>query len=67
MEFKTLVMDIKGKMYNKSFKAVSLSIIEKPKGIKEWFWAIYGLDIFIQGFPMCKLLVLGNIIYWSLK
>ena len=46
------------------FKAIQLKIYGKPESLIEWFWAIYGLDIFINNIPIIKIMILMNLIIW---
>ena len=52
--------------YCKRFKAIQLRIEAKPDSLIEWFWAVYGLDIFINNTPMIKMIFLINLIVWIL-
>lgn len=52
--------------YSKGWKAIHFKI-GRPRGLKQWTNAIWGLDIFIHKVPFLKVSVLANIIYWILK
>ena len=52
--------------FSHSWKLLSLSLGNmKPKTLREWLAALWGLDIFIEDkIPFMKSLVLANIIVW---
>lgn len=53
--------------FPKGFRVIDIRLTATPKGVKQWFNAIYGLDIFIHKVPFLKVIVLANIIYWILN
>lgn len=52
------------KIYSKGFKLIQLRSTQKPKGFIEWFYLIWGFDIFFHKVPFLKSIVLANIIVW---
>ena len=67
----TVPNEEKHKLFNnnfpKGFKVIEIKLTAIPKGFKQWFNAIYGLDIFINKVPFLKMIVLVNVIYWILN
>ncbi|KKN47720.1 hypothetical protein LCGC14_0660430 [marine sediment metagenome] len=52
--------------YNKHWKAIQFSIMDRPENLRQWFWAIWGFDVFYGQFPMFKILILANILVWRI-
>ena len=51
---------------NTNYRAIDIKMGPFPKGIANWPSFIYGWDIFINGVPFMKTLVLCNITVWIL-
>jgi len=51
--------------YPKGWKVLQLKL-EKPKGLRQWINALWGLDVFIHKVPLLKTIILSNIIVWIL-
>ncbi len=58
--------DLKCNDYPKGWKAFELRL-GRPKGVKQWLNAIWGLDIFIHKVPFLKVIALCHVIYWLLN
>ena len=52
--------------YPDGWKVIEIKVTGRPKGIREWFNFIWGLDIFVNGVPFMKTLVALNILVWIL-
>ncbi len=52
--------------YTRSFRALKLGCIQIPKDFSQWFWFIYGLDIFYGPVPFCKGILLANMLVWMI-
>lgn len=48
----------------KGWKMFSMELYNRPKTFKEWRRVIWGYDIFVQGIPFLKILLLANILMW---
>ena len=48
----------------KGWKMLSMDLHNRPKTFKEWRRVIWGYDIFLEGFPFLKILLLANILMW---
>lgn len=49
----------------KNWRAVQfLSGFDKPHTFKEWFWYIWGWDIFMNNVPILKIIILANVLVW---
>lgn len=45
------------KLYGKDFKLMQFVPVIKPKGLKQWLWMLWGLDIFLWQVPVLKPIV----------
>lgn len=52
------------KIYHAKWRALDFTIDVRPKGLREWLNLIYGWDIFFNGVPFLKTLILANILVW---
>lgn len=52
--------------FPRGWKALQFSLTERPKGMSEWFNALWGWDIWYYNFPLLKTLILCNVLVWLL-
>ena len=50
--------------YPKGWKALALTVGQKPKGFYQWFNFLWGWDMFFWKIPFGKTLVAINILIW---
>ena len=53
-------------VYNSKWKALEFRTGEngKPKGFKEWFWFLWGSDVFFNRVPIFKTMIAANFLVW---
>jgi len=54
------------KPFPRGWKAVRFTFAEKPRGMNQWFNALWGWGIWYYNVPVVKTLLICNILIWAI-
>ena len=54
------------KNFSRGWKLMGLHMNVRPKGFDEWFYFLWGFDVWYGSVPLMKIIIASNLIMWVL-
>jgi len=54
------------KNFSRGWKLMGLHMNVRPKGFDEWFYFLWGFDLWYGPVPFAKSVILANLIVWTI-